>query len=285
MSIGAVIILYHPDKEHVTRMINELASGELRVTVVDNSPAKTTLPDVASHHYLFCGGNVGIAEAQNRGIEDCLKAGCSEVLILDQDSKISLSIVRRLHEHLQTITETERCVAAVGPMLICEFSNKQVKPKLQKALAIKDNLSEVRQIIASGMLIPAAAFKHIGPKESALFIDGVDHEWCWRARKKGYKVYQALDVGMPHRQGDARHKICGLEFKQGSPVRLYYQVRNVLILSRRSYVPFYWKCRHLLALPLRWGVNRWHFSDGQARGRYFVKGLVDGLRGKTGKLG
>lgn len=284
MSTGAVIILYHPDKAHVTRMINELTSGGFRVTVVDNSPEETYLPDASPFSYLFCGSNLGIAEAQNLGIQDCLNAGCDDVLILDQDSKISLSIVRRLREHLYSLNAAGIPVAAVGPMLICEFSNKQVKPKLQKALSINDNLSEVRQIIASGMLIPAAAFLDIGPKESELFIDGVDHEWCWRARRKGYKVYQALDVGMPHRQGDARHKILGLEFKQGSPVRLYYQVRNVLVLSRRSYVPVYWKCRHLLALPLRWLVNRWHFPDGQTRGRYFAKGLLDGLRGRTGKL-
>lgn len=284
MSTGVVIILYHPDKAHVTRMINELAGGGLRVTVVDNSPIETRLPDASAFNYIFCGGNVGIAEAQNRGVNECMSAGCDEVLILDQDSKISLSIVVRLREHLHSLMDSGLQVAAVGPMLICEFSNKQVKPKLQKALSIKGSLSEVRQIIASGMLIPSTAFDDIGPKETALFIDGVDHEWCWRARSKGYKVFQALDVGMPHRQGDARHKICGLEFKQGSPVRLYYQARNVLILSRRSYVPAYWKCRHLIALPLRWMVNRWHFPDGKARGKYFAKGLLDGIRGKTGKL-
>ena len=89
---------------------------------------------------------------------------------------------------------------------------------------------------------------------------------------------------MLHKQGDGRHKVLGITFKRGAPVRLYYQVRNVLILSRRSYVPLYWKLRNIPAIPLRWLINRWVFDNGKQRGRYFAKGLVDGLKGKNGPL-
>ncbi|MCU7554904.1 glycosyltransferase family 2 protein [Alteromonas sp. ASW11-19] len=282
--IGAVIILYHPDIRHVMKMVEELKQVVKNVALIDNSPVASQFPADEYIDYLHFPDNLGIAEAQNKGIELIAAVGCDRVLILDQDSNITASIVERLADHLKHTTGTGSQVAAVGPMLICEFSNQQVKPRLQKAMSVNNNLAEVKQIIASGMLIPLSAYQVIGPKESALFIDGVDHEWCWRARQKGYKVYQALDVGMPHKQGDARRKILGLTFKQGSPVRLYYQVRNVLLLSRRSYVPGYWKCRHLLALPVRWAVNRWHFPEGKTRGRYFIKGFIDGLKGKAGRV-
>ncbi len=282
--IGAVIILYYPDVSHVLSMVKELQQAVNHVALVDNSPQASQFPVDENISYLHLADNVGIAEAQNKGITLVGSVGCERVLILDQDSNITASIVKRLADHLEHATASGRQVAAVGPMLICEFSNQQVRPRLQKALSVHNNLAEVKQIIASGMLIPLSAFQVIGPKESALFIDGVDHEWCWRARQKGYAVMQALDVGMLHKQGDARRKILGLTFKQGSPVRLYYQVRNILLLSRRSYVPGYWKCRHLLALPVRWAVNRWRFPEGKVRGRYFIKGLVDGLKGRTGRV-
>lgn len=155
---------------------------------------------------------------------------------------------------------------------------------IQKGKQVSLGLREVKQIIASGMLISQQAFEKVGEKESALFIDGVDHEWCWRAKRLGLKVYQSQLVSMPHRQGDDRMKVLGITFKQGAPVRLYYQLRNVLILSRRRYVPIYWKCRHLFAIPLRYIVNRFVFENGQERGQFMRKGLRDGIKKTYGPL-
>jgi len=36
-----------------------------------------------------------------------------------------------------------------------------------------------------------------------LFIDWVDFEWCWRARKKGYKIIGNANVVITHQLGDA----------------------------------------------------------------------------------
>lgn len=286
MKYGAIIILYHPQVAHLTTMLNVLSALEWDIVLVDNSPVPLPLPDNQSNalSYLHCPDNVGIAAAQNKGISALQEVGCDHALVLDQDSQLTSELILRLVEAMTNARHCFSRLAAVGPLIICEFNDAPVQPKFQKALARHENFAEVKQIIASGMLLSIHAFNEIGPKDEALFIDGVDHEWCWRARKKGYQIAQCLDIPMRHRQGDARHKVLGVTFKRGAPVRLYYQVRNVLILSRRRYVPLYWKVRQVVALPLRWAVNRWVFPQGKQRGYFIWRGLMDGIRGRSGKF-
>lgn len=284
MKVGAVIISYHPDVAHLSSMLSALNTMGWPVVLIDNSPVALAGFSDAFSHYVHCADNVGIAEAQNIGIDILIENGAEAMLILDQDSQLTPSFLNNLYE---TYTYAlGRCpqMACLGPQIVCEFVNKPVQPKLHKSQPVCDRLVHAKQIIASGMIINVDAYHKVGKKDASLFIDGVDHEWCWRARSLGFQVLKASTVEMRHRQGDGRHRVLGLNFKRGAPVRLYYQVRNVLILSRRRHVPMYWKCRHLLALPLRWLVNRWYFPEGKLRGHYVRRGIKDGLLGRTGKL-
>lgn len=286
MTVGAVIILYHPQVAHLNAMLSALESLHIPVILVDNTPVPLTGAhiELTDNTYLHCPANVGIAEAQNQGIDKLIEQGAEAVLILDQDSQLTTEFLQQLLDSYYYALDKMDRVACLGPQIVCEFMDKTVQAKIHKPNTICDQLQSVRQIIASGMIVNVEAYHRVGKKDSLLFIDGVDHEWCWRARSQGFHVLQACNVKMKHRQGDGRHRILGLNFKRGAPVRLYYQVRNVLILSRRRHVPLYWKCRNLLALPVRWLVNRWWFPDGKLRGHFVLRGLIDGLKGKSGKL-
>ena len=46
-----------------------------------------------------------------------------------------------------------------------------------------EDLTEVNELMSSTSLIPIEMFSKVGLLEETLFIDGVDHEWCWRAKK------------------------------------------------------------------------------------------------------
>ncbi|MDO6565476.1 glycosyltransferase family 2 protein [Alteromonas sp. 1_MG-2023] len=283
MNCGLVIVLYHPDVEHVQSLLDELASHKLPVALVDNSANETPLTLSPSCQYFHFPNNVGIAEAQNVGLNYLFENGLSHAVILDQDSSFTASMAMALLNQYHDLEKTYK-IAALGPSIHCQFTNQVSIGRVQKGKQINSQVRKVKQIIASGMMLSASAFAEIGNKESGLFIDGVDHEWCWRANKLGFAVFQSLAVCMPHRQGDDRVKVLGLMFKQGASVRLYYQMRNILLLSRRGYVPFYWKCRHLPAIPLRYIVNRFCFPEGKLRGKFIVKGLIDGIRSKSGKI-
>ncbi|RDV24375.1 glycosyltransferase family 2 protein [Alteromonas aestuariivivens] len=284
MKVGTVVILYHPDRTHLDRMITQINAVNWAVVLVDNSPVPQDFSASPSVHYIHCSENIGIAAAQNLGLHKLVGLGLEYGLLLDQDSQLSAEMLSGLARNFLQAEKLFDKVAVIGPRIVCEYNGKPVHARVQRRIDTRGNLISVSQIIASGMLFKLKTFLQIGEKEEALFIDGVDHEWCWRARKAGYHVIQCQDVPMLHRQGDARHRYLGITFKRGAPIRLYYQVRNVLILSRRSYVPLYWKLRHLSALPLRWMVNRCFFPDGKQRGDFFRRGLIDGLTDKRGKL-
>ena len=284
MNCGVVIVLFHPDIDHVQSIVDEFAIARWPVVIVDNSPQPSNFVVPQQCTYLHFPNNVGIAQAQNIGLECLFSKHSSHAILLDQDSQFSLKMASVLLEQFNQLEQSYK-VAALGPSILCQFSQQVVDGKLQKGQPIHHlQVKEVKQIIASGMVLSKSSFSAVGEKESGLFIDGVDHEWCWRARKRGYRIFQSLSVQMPHRQGDDRIKICGVTFKQGAPIRLYYQMRNLLLLSRRNYVPFYWKCRHMLAIPLRYLVNRFYFAQGRQRGYFIMKGLSDGIRAKRGRI-
>ncbi|MBR9783571.1 MAG: glycosyltransferase family 2 protein [Gammaproteobacteria bacterium] len=283
MTTGVVVILFNPDVEHVNALINAFTAPEWNIVLVDNSFERTQYSDSRNVTYIHCPSNVGIAQAQNIGLKRLFDNDVEHAFLLDQDSLFSPDIAHELLRQFLQL-EKEHSIAAIGPSIYCQFSECVDKGVLQKGKQVSNTLKEVKQIIASGMLISRYAFNKVGGKESTLFIDGVDHEWCWRARAKGMVIYQSLSACMPHRQGDDRVKVCGVTFKQGAPVRLYYQFRNVLILARRRYVPLYWKVRHVCAIPLRYIVNRYCFTQGKERGRFMREGIKDGFLHRTGPI-
>lgn len=283
MKTGIVVILYNPDIGHLTNVIKAFSAPEWDLVLVDNSANADERLNTSLCTYIHCGTNLGIAKAQNIGLEKLFDKGVEYAFLLDQDSQFTPSIANELLRQFIPL-EQEAPIAAIGPSIYCQFSDCVDQGVLQKGKKISNSLKEVKQIIASGMLISRRAFERVGGKEEALFIDGVDHEWCWRARAKGMAIYQSLSACMPHRQGDDRVKVCGVMFKQGAPIRLYYQFRNVLILARRSYVPLYWKLRHVCAIPVRYLVNRFCFRQGKARGQYMRHGLKDGFMRTGGPI-
>ena len=226
--IGAVLVVYKPDLALTERLLTRLYGQTEEVVIVDNSPTPHDFTKVIKHyHYIHLAENSGIAHAHNAGLIYLLKAGCEYAILLDQDSLIPSDMVFNLSSLLKASSKIKQNVVAIGPRIRCSFSDKKVNPKVQKEVFEYDDLVGVTQIIASGMMIDLSALDHIGLKDESLFIDGVDHEWCWRARSMGFDIAKAKNVEMVHRLGDSRSKFIGVTYKVGAPIRLYYQFRNI----------------------------------------------------------
>ncbi|GAB5380417.1 MAG: rhamnosyltransferase [Aliiglaciecola sp.] len=281
--IGATVILYKPDMEVTESLLKSISEQVDVLCLVDNSPTPTKVPlSRDSIHYHHFPNNIGIAAAHNVGLNDLRTAGCEYGLLLDQDSSVDEDFAFRLSSLLVASKIQERPVVAIGPRILCSFSDKQVKPRVQKEIATYEDLVCVTQIISSGMMIDLSALDKIGMKDESLFIDGVDHEWCWRAKTHNLMVAIAEKVEMVHRLGDSRSKFAGITYKVGSPVRLYYQFRNVLVLSRRGYVPWYWKMRNLLVLPIRFFANSFLQEHRLQRLKFMLCGIWDGICKRKG---
>jgi rhamnosyltransferase len=96
-------------------------------------------------------------------------------------------------------------------------------------------------------LVHLPSWQAIGPFDESLFIDGVDHDYCLRARLGGYGVYEWPQSRLSHALGDLhplpswlfalhRHKKSGISFHK--PYREYFEFRNNLWLLRRYGLAF-----------------------------------------------
>ena len=281
--IGAVLVVYKPDLALTERLLTRLYGQTEEVVIVDNSPTPHDFTKVIKHyHYIHLAENSGIAHAHNAGLIYLLKAGCEYAILLDQDSLIPSDMVFNLSSLLKASSKIKQNVVAIGPRIRCSFSDKKVNPKVQKEVFEYGDLVGVTQIIASGMMIDLSALDQIGLKDESLFIDGVDHEWCWRARSMGFDIAKAKNVEMVHRLGDSRSKFIGVTYKVGAPIRLYYQFRNILLLTRRPYVPTYWKVRCLFFMPIRLFLNSVMQKNRLKRLGFMLKGIIDGVLGRKG---
>jgi rhamnosyltransferase len=277
--IGAAIILYKPDSDITYRLIESVLQQVDMLCVIDNSPVPTELGiNNDKLHVFHFPENIGIAAAHNVGLKELHSAGCEYAILLDQDSQIGQDFVFRMSSLLVASKVKNQPLVAIGPRIICSFTEKTVKPRVQREVLVYEDLVCVTQIISSGMMIDLSKLALVGYKDESLFIDGVDHEWCWRASTKSYMVAIADKIEMVHRLGDARSKFAGVTYKVGSPIRLYYQFRNILILARRGYVPNYWKARNLSVLPIRFFANALLQTEKRKRLTYMLCGLWDGLR-------
>ena len=281
--IGAVLVVYKPDLALTERLLTRLYGQTKEVVIVDNSPSPHDFTKIISHyHYIHLAENSGIASAHNAGLIYLLKAGCQYAVLLDQDSLIPSDMVFNLSSLMKASNKIKQNVVAIGPRIRCSFSDKKVNPRIQKEVFEYDELVGVTQIIASGMMSDLSALDQIGLKDESLFIDGVDHEWCWRARSMGFDIAKAKNIEMVHRLGDSRSKFIGVTYKVGAPIRLYYQFRNILLLSRRPYVPMYWKVRCLFFMPVRLFLNSVMQHNRRKRLGFMLKGIFDGVIGRKG---
>jgi rhamnosyltransferase len=283
--IAAIVVLYYPDMCQVERLLMRAKEQAEHLILVDNSATKNDFSSlVESHVYLHFPQNIGIAAAHNAGLQQAQLLRCRYAVLLDQDSMIPDDMFFSLSSLLLASEKLSHNIAAIGPKIRCVFSEKHVNSLVQRRIFEYEDVVGVTQIIASGMMIDLNCLDEIGYKDERLFIDGVDHEWCWRARINGYYVALAKQVEMYHRLGDSREKFLGITYKVGSPIRLYYQFRNILLLSRRAYVPTYWKLRNLTLMPGRMFINVCLESKRRERLKYICLGLYHGLIGRKGKL-
>lgn len=288
MKIGALIVLYHPDREMTEKVVGCLLRQVEEVCIVDNSDQNNkALFDQTDGktHYIFMGGNKGIAAAQNRGISHFVECGFDYLISCDQDTLIDDDTIARL---LQTMTDLQQegiKVAAVAPIGIDHYSHQPITyniAKIGKTRIAGHDLLEVTHTMNSMSLIPVPLFKEIGGMEEDLFIDAVDCEWCWRARHKaGARSFYDTHIFMEHTLGIATKKVAGKRAIHITPAfRMYYQYRNYLWLLHRRYTPKRWVAGNGIKYIVKFFYYTIISPGRRSYFRQITKGVKDGLKGK-----
>lgn len=282
-NIGAIIILFNPDIKIILENLNELSAQVDEVCLVDNTPQTDNskyFEQVANMHYIGLQENVGIAKAQNIGINYFLdKPNIKYLLFLDQDSKISKNLAISLRDDYVNLSK-QFCVIAIGPQAISSDTKKTYVSNssiIKKIFVDNKEYWKMRNIPSSYSLTEKETFIKYGFFNERLFIDCVEHEWFWRVKEKSHgDLYIDPALKFSHQMGTPI-KFFGYKTSISTPFRLYYQVRNVLWVAKLGYSPKSWKKKQLTRLVIK---SFWYPIFISPRLKYLksiARGIKDGL--------
>lgn len=239
-----VLVLYNPSYNLTYRVIESILPQVDLLFISDNSTTKNEKLFLQSDKIIYqkMDGNIGIAAAQNVGIEYGIRNNYKYLFFLDQDSICPYNIISLLIDQFEKLNNAGYYVGAIGPRAINRSTGKQYRGIIRPGIKINPSITEVSELISSASLINMQLFRKVGYMDDSLFIDGVDHEWCWRARSKvGCHFFIAENVLLSHQLGEGDRYLLWKKVAIPTPFRTYYQFRNYFILCSRSYVPIYWK--------------------------------------------
>lgn len=161
---------------------------------------------------------------------------------LDQDSISPANIINELLLQYDYLCSNFMTVGAIGPRAFNRCENKEYRGNVKKGKKINNEITEVSELISSASLIAISNFEKVGLMDETLFIDGVDHEWCWRANlRMGGRFFIVETIKLSHHLGEGDRHFLWKKVPIPTCFRTYYQYRNYFILLRRNYVPIYWK--------------------------------------------
>ena len=297
-TVVAVVVAYHPDAERLRQLVEALETQVVRTILVVNGPLEEETEaglsglDPAHTTRLVNARNVGLAAAQNQGIEVARQHGADAVVFFDQDSLPPSSAVAALERVWLEREAKGESPGAVGVAYQGEgsahwpgFVGIRWWGFGRRPCRSEADIVEADFLISSGSLIPMRVLDEVGAMDEALFIDHVDTEWCLRAAAKGYRFFGVCSVRMTHALGEHSQRIWFGRWRQVSshhPVRYYYMFRNSVLLYRRRYVRLDWKLGDVLrSLQMLVFFGLFASRRREVLGMMF-RGWRDGLRNRGG---
>lgn len=305
MRISSITVAFNPDPLRLARQIIALRTQVDKIFLVDNAsiPSVQNIlrqPDISALLdetrnvvVITIHENVGVATAFNVGIANAQKLGAEFVLLLDHDSVPAADMVSNLVYGLEHADINDEPIAIVGPRII-DSRDAREYPFIRFGWLRNQHLRGIPGqtppiacdfLISSGSLVSIDAFNKIGKFDDQLFIDNVDVEWCCRAGAQGFLLYGICAATLDHQLGDHRRMIWNRTYLiVHSPLRMYYQTRNRIMLYRRSYIPLKWSLKDLLRMVARFVATIVFVAP---RGQYLrmtMLAIRDGFANRGGRF-
>ncbi|MDB5016988.1 MAG: hypothetical protein JWQ84_1820 [Mucilaginibacter sp.] len=228
--------------------------------------------------YVHQGENKGVASAINTGAALALSSNYQWLLTMDQDSNfLGSDFFDSWHTN---INDTVGLIAA-------SYTDKY--DRWQKDYS--ELYNEIHFAVTSGNIINLKLWEAIGGFEEKLFIDEVDHDYCLKLRKYGFKILISKKKLMKHMVGELYDRLENGSAKSKtfilhSPLRYYYISRNVLYLCKKYFFTdfdfvicrFYYLIKTLVKILLKYPDKVVYLS-------FFFEGIKDFALSKYNKHG
>ena len=276
--IAGVVVLYDPPSGILERI--ETYRNQVEVLfAIDNSERvgsriQETLEKLGNVVYQWNGRNLGIARALNTGAALAIQRGCDFLLMMDQDSEGSPTLVEELLRAHSDVVKFH-----VGILYAYhEYQNYHQRKG-------KDTVSEIFLADTAGTLLDLQAYRKAGSFLEDLFIDYVDFEYCLRLHSKGFTLWRVNNATIYQRLGNlspAKFLWWKVGVSNHTPIRMYYRIRNRLVVAR-NYFKYYpaWSLKEFILTPyvlvkmLAFEEHRWEKTKMAGRGiRDFALGRL-----------
>lgn len=279
LNVACMVTLYNSEWDVIKRISTYINQVE-KLYVVDNSEqvdAKLVESILHIHptvEYISNYGNRGIAHALNVAATAAIRDQFDYLLMMDDDSAAPAYLVSTLHN----IANRNR-TNYVG--IVSAQSDSSVN---------RNDEQEVITTITSGSLLSLRAYQATGPFLDDLFIDWVDHEYCFRLARNGYRIVVANQIKLVHRLGMLKEKrllgLLSVRWRSHSPTRLYYKFRNSLYVMNNYNDQLRLSFRVAVYYELLRDVAKIAFVEDRKAvySSFVVRGLSDAYHRKLGKL-
>jgi rhamnosyltransferase len=290
----AIVVTFNPEIAPLRRLLEIINTQVQAVVVIDNGSmnihdwATPVCSQFSNCILLRQQKNLGIAEAQNIGIQYANQAAASHVILFDQDSEPSRDMIEKLMSASFALTKLGHKVACVGPNYLDTRQNNQPPfiriegLRLIRADCSSGEFVPVDYLIASGSLILCDCLSQVGLMRESLFIDYVDIEWGLRAKTKGFQSFGVCNARMKHRLGDSPVVFLGKTIPIHSPLRHYYHFRNAVTLYKDSSLPVQWKIVDCWRLVLKYVAYSIIAKPRASHWKMMTIGIFHGIIGRAG---
>ena len=233
----AAAVTFNPDADLACNL-EALRRQVDRVLVIDNASINIAEIESAARaggcDLLRNPENLGVAAALNQAAQAARGGGYDWLAMFDQDSLIPDGAIADLLAVYDAHPARER----IAIMAMGHRERATGEPYLRGSDVLQEgpDWRSVRATITSGSLVRRDVLDKVGPFDEALFIDGVDHDFCLRCRRAGYLVIEGRGQVMDHSMGAVSlHRLFGrtIACTNHSPTRRYYMTRNSLELGAR----------------------------------------------------
>ncbi|MDD2358071.1 MAG: hypothetical protein PHX13_09210 [Thiovulaceae bacterium] len=277
---GIIIVRYENEISSFMGNISEL-SKKYRLYVYDNSKEGLKIEN-ESIYYFHDKDNGGLAKGINHCLNIAIEDQINYIVYFDQDSKIDISLISNLFNSYIKYKKKYTNILLLGPQPI--MSDGGIYP-IKLSQKIEDDLYLATEIITSGMTFEPLNIKAIGGFDEDLFLDMIDFELCWRAKEEGFLVVVDRNIKMGHEVGINTIKLPFKVLPISSPIRNYYQMRNVLYLAlykhkKSKLTILYYILRRLMNITL----NLLFVDNKILRLKYNYLAIKDAINKNMGKF-
>ncbi|MFN8545163.1 MAG: glycosyltransferase family 2 protein [Candidatus Binatia bacterium] len=232
----------------------------------------------------FCrGNNVGLTYALEHGFDHvmllnsdtlCTKTLLSELVrVLESDPRIGIVGAKNLLMENPDFTWGKYGIVTWGPMLVRTTGRFQPDDKRN------DPPMDVDWVIGNACMMRREALEKVGLFDEEYWQCNEDVDWCYRARKAGFRVVYVDTATILHKGGSSADPLAKKVFSYG-----YFIGRNAFTFARKHGNVFQ---KTKLFVTMTTGLlgriaffaldNTKNAVLGQ---RAFVKGMLDGMRGR-----